>query len=72
MTKQVFLKDAPSYAEGWYCQIIHEFLEDEGTIYFDGTPYVGLIFKLPSSNYTKDYVIVSINSDMTFIAHENT
>jgi hypothetical protein len=54
---------------GWFCTLLHDFPEDEGIVWFNDTPFPGLRFKLPSSNYTEEWVVKNVDKEnMSFTA----
>lgn len=54
---------------GWWCVLLHDFPEQEGTVWFSGKPEKGQRFLLPSSGYTQEWEVNSVNEvEMSFTA----
>lgn len=65
--------DAPTVGSsalfGWFCTLIHDFPEPEGTVWFTGRPKPGQRFMLPSSKFTEEWEVLSVNAnDMSITA----
>lgn len=76
MTTQ-FITSAPGVAShalfGWFCMLMHDYPEAEGVVWFNGRPQPGQRFMLPSSKYTEEWEVRSVNDhDMSFTAIQTT
>lgn len=59
----------PSAMFGWFCTLIHDYPEHEGTVWFTGRPEPGQRFMLPSSKFTEEWEVRSVNDhDMSITA----
>lgn len=55
--------------QGWFCTCIHDWPEPEGTVLFTSAPKQGQKFLLPSSGFTEEWVVNSVDPDqMSFTA----
>ena len=61
----------PTALFGWFCTLLHDFPEPEGIVWFTGRPRPGQRFKLPSSKFTDEWEVQSVNDhNMSFTAVE--
>lgn len=57
--------------QGWFCMLMHDYPEAEGIVWFTGAPKNGQRFKLPSSKYTEEWEVRSVNEyEMSFTAFQ--
>ena len=61
----------PTALFGGFCTLLHDFPEPEGIVWFTGRPRPGQRFKLPSSKFTDEWEVQSVNDHyMSFTAVE--